>query len=213
MSIETLPTQAPQSALADLIMQGAGFRTSETYHIHPEARESYFHWWKHTATDVWLWMSYRHLPASQRPKYVRLLAPRDWVDRRPWVSHTCVLPDGQEIVTEWQHGHGTILSSWTGPRWGASRVSTYDDFRQRKAVGVKKNKGRKKDSFDRCEKTRDFRNNDKTPCAWPFSNGAKRSAQIECNRSDRRKARALIQQGRFEEVETSQPPTDTWMWD
>ena len=70
-----------------------------------------------------------------------------------------------------------------------------------------------KKSLNRDRKTREYRHNDKTPCAWPIGGKARQYAQIEDNRTARREARRLIKQGRYEEVPTQEDPVNTWKWD
>jgi len=189
-------------------------------YIHEGSRESYRAWWELVTKDSWT-----HYPASfgarmeaSPQQQVRSLYPhlfpvkekrrrryrstyrRDW-SKADMVSHTTVLPDGTESTYTWPNIHA---KHWRRPN---------EQFREGHAKGVKKEKGRKADSFDRARKTLEFRNNAKTPTRWPYSNGAKRHAQIEDNRTSRREARALLRQGRYDEVKTQMDPTDTWKWD
>jgi len=185
-------------------------------------RESYRAWWERSTKDSWeSWgrsftgrhetspreqakILYPHLfpEPEKKPRRRRWKSSwsRDW-SRAEIVSHTTVLPDGTESTYHWPNIHG--------PDWRGRR----GNFREGHAKGVKAEKGRRADSFDRARKTLEFRNNAKTPTRWPYSNGAKRHAQIEDNRTSRREARALLRQGRYDEVKTQMDPTDTWKWD
>jgi hypothetical protein len=207
-------------------------------YIHETARESYRAWWELRTKDSWhSWGSsfsgrhetspreqakilYPHLfpePEKKRRRRWRSSWRRDW-SKAEMVSHTCVLPDGTESTYTWPNIHG--------PDWRGRR----GDFRRGHAKGVKAEKGRRADSFNRERKTLEFRNNAKTPTRWPFSNGAKRSAQIEDNRSDRRRARMECEAVRKAHVRYPQTwmvregedydhpcdwhdPYDRWKWD
>jgi len=69
-----------------------------------------------------------------------------------------------------------------------------------------------KKSLNRDRKLKEFRNNDKTPCAFPIGGKARLHAQIEDNRKFRRQARRLLREGRYEEVQTQEDPVNTWKW-
>jgi hypothetical protein len=200
-------------------------------YIHEHSRESYRAWWELQTKDVWYsnfsFASPRHESSPQ--EIVRRLYPHlfpekrakrrysydrsKYQDHRPMVSHTTVFPDGTKETYEWKSTHGKETRRYWGRNWSRAVDRDEDTFRVGHAKGVKKEKGRKADSLNRAEKTRDFRQNDKVTSAWPMSCGAKRSAQIEDNRHSRRTTRALLKQGRYDEVQTQMDPTDTWKWD
>lgn len=198
-------------------------------YIHFRAKASYRDWWERTTKDVWFSCNlmkagdpsaqeickrlYPHLYPEKRAKRRYSYDRTRYQDHRPMVSHTVVYPDGTEETYEWKSIHGNQTWKWGGPSRYSSKVTKHDRFRQRLPKGVKAERGRKADSFDRAEKTKSFRRNDKYTSAWPMSCGAKRSAQIEDNRKFRREARRLIRDGRWDEVATQMPPTDTWKWD
>src|SRR5690606_15734152 len=159
-------------------------------YIHDSARGSYRAWWELQTKDSWEGWSYdswgrrRECTPQEQVKrlYPHLFPAKKRRRRRRWrsswrrdrsrattVSHTEVLPDGEEITTRWKSEH-CIYRRDEHP------------FRERRNKGVKEGRGRREDSFNREEKTRDFRRNDKTP----RGGGAKTWAKKFQNRRDRR---------------------------
>lgn len=189
-------------------------------YILPDARESYRNWWTREASI--LYIHYAHLPNYNTPRVPYKRSLYTWIDHRPMVSHTVVLPTGEEITYEWKSMHGKEYRRYKHTSRPWELCKSQDTFRKGFNKGVTEKKAELVDVYEidqanakkewRAKKTKDFRKNDKVTSAWPMSCGAKRSAQISCNRSDRRMARQLIQQGRYNEVKTQADPVDTWMW-
>lgn len=143
----------------------------------------------------------------RQKKYDELKNPRG--PRGPWVSHTTVLPDGEEITWEFKSIHGERPYRWH------NKSLFSDPFRKCPTKGVTKNKGRREDSFNRTEKTRNYRHNDKTPCRWPC--GPKAWACTMQNQEDRRNVRRQIKKAMvskdYDQIDNDVPPRDSWMWD
>jgi hypothetical protein len=199
-------------------------------YIHINSHASYRHWWENETR--WLWYSYRwqtHEPTAKedihrlyphleefktKRKRYRGSYNRDW-SKAKVVSHTETLPTGEEVTTRWPSIHGQYWHKYMPPFRKGYNKGVVD-----KKVDKVKDVSEQAYEIDRKiakqewtkRKTKDYRKNDKTPSAWPYSNGAKRCAQISDNRSMRRKARALISQGKYDQVDTRREPYDTWAW-
>lgn len=198
-------------------------KTNVMPYIHSNAHNSYIQWWKRMFANYELHAAYAHLELPyytfnrRSRRYVYTKNP-EYLARIPTVSHTTVLPDGSEVTWAWKAMHG--------PGWRRKK----DVFRKGHTKGVKAQKGRKADTFNRAEKTMSFRNNAKTPSRWPCSNSAKRWAQIEDNRAARREVKKQLRQAmnghehdnggeydflyvNFEGICDWHDPVDTWKWD
>ena len=175
-------------------------------YIIESARASYRQWWTRQLQTCALDAAYQPLypPHKQWRRY--------HYDRTRWstVSHTTTLPDGSEVTWSWLAIHGTHYRY------------EMDSFREGHTKGVKQGRGRARDSFNRKEKTLDFRRNDKTTTRWPQSNSAKRLAQIEDNRAARRQSRQELKKAnqaggwerdRWDGICNWKDPRDTWRWD
>jgi hypothetical protein len=139
----------------------------------------------------------------RQKKFYNLHNPRG--PQGPWVSHTTTLPDGTEVTWLFKSIHGA---------YAYARKKGPKAFRQCPNKGVKEEKGRNPDSFDRAEKTRDYRHNDKVPTRWPF--GSHKWACKQQARQDRmhvkRQIHNAMRSGRYDEVDAFVPPRDRWMW-
>jgi hypothetical protein len=189
-------------------------KTNVIPYILPEARASYVHYWKRLFANYELHAAYAHLGLpyytfNRRSRRYTYSKNPDYLARIPTVSHTTVLPDGSEVTWAWKAMHG--------PSWRRKK----DVFREGHTKGVKAEKGRKADSFNREKKTMEFRNNAKNPSRWPCSNAAKRWAQIEDNRAARRESRQEIKKvlesgGHYREMWDGvcdwKDPRDLWRW-
>lgn len=196
-----------------------GHRLDEAFlrqpYIHIGSRASYRHWWEQQVKDAWhSWGSpftgrheaspsemvrtlYPHLFPKPEPRRYRYSRNPEWDRKRPWVSHTVVLPDGEQIEHTWQNPHGRC--------WRRSSDCT---FRVGFNKGVSE-PGRVADSIEREEKTKDFRNSKKG-----FNGGSRKTyCKRMDNRKDRRAVREALRDGRYDEVRTSADPVNKWAWD
>jgi len=116
-------------------------------------------------------------------------------------SHTTIFPDGTSRTYIWTSQHS--------PYFWLLRPT----FRRGFTKGVKASKGRKAESFNRAKKTREYRNNDKTPCRWPWGGKAKTFAKKYQNRQDRRRTKLALAAEQYESLGWKEAPRDTWRWD
>lgn len=169
-------------------------------YIHADARQSYRHWWAHLGYLID--MEYEHI---LNPNRVKRRYMQRYVYHRPSngpeVSHTVVLPTGENITHTWLSAHGY--------RWGRKDQG---EFREKKAFvqhGIEK-------------KERDQARED-----WRERKGFRRDKALrkrchrccgkwmkkQINRENRRANKALIYQGKDERIPTLAEPRDTWRWD
>jgi len=124
--------------------------------------------------------------------------------------HTTIFPDGSSRTYIWTSQHSPY--SWLLRPAQHGRHSC-QNFRQGFTKGVKASKGRKAESFNRAKKTREYRNNAKTPCRWPWGGKAKTFAKKYQNRQDRRRTKLALAAEQYESLGWKEAPRDTWRWD
>ena len=156
-------------------------------YILEDARESYRHWWENETH--WLWYSYK------------------WQTHEPTAKELIhrLYPHLEEFKTKRKLYHYT-RRNYKAP-W---RLSTSGESSFRQNGYAKKER---KDSFNREEKTRDYRKNDKTPTRWPVGGKRRHYCQIQDNRSERRLVKAQLNKGDYDKVKDWSDPIDTWSWD
>jgi hypothetical protein len=200
-------------------------------YIHINSHASYRHWWENETR--WLWYSYRwrtHEPTAKedihrlyphleefkvKRKRYRSSWNRDW-SKAKIVSHTEVLPTGEEITTYWPSEHG----QWSRHFEPGFRVR-YNKGVVDKKVDQVEDVSEQAYEIDRKvakqewtkRKTKEFRKNDKVTSNYYSSTSARKWAQIEDNRIARRKAKALIKSGEYESIPKFRGPIDKWKWD
>lgn len=169
-------------------------------YILPGARNSYVQWWARQLQIYALHQVYAHLNLpcwtwnrTTYPRYTYSKNPA-YLARIPMVSHTTILPDGEEVTWAWKSMHS--------PNWRRKN----DVFREGYAKGVKAKKGRKADSFNREEKTKDYRR--KENGNWYGSR--KQFSMNSADRADRRLTKRLIKRERYDEIPTLREPIDWW---
>lgn len=157
-------------------------------YIPSEDHSSYIFWWRYMS----------------QPREV--LHPRE---NQAKVSNTIHFPDGTTETYEWYAQHGRRYH-WSWKRTSFEEVDK--EFRKGHSKGNVKGKGRKSDSFNRTEKTKQFRKNDKYPCRWPIGGSARTFWVKQCNRDDRRLVKAQIRRGDWDRVKDWQDPVNKWLW-
>jgi hypothetical protein len=170
-------------------------------YILPADRANYLHFWKRES--ALLWLHYPDLyPCSRWVKYQFIRRAEHYRT----VNHTTVFPDGSTETWEWQSPHGAL------------RISSSQKLPFRK--GYSKNvtePGRSPDSFNREEKTCDYRRNDKVRTRWPQGGSSRTYAVRQQNRNDRRAVKKQINEalksGNWNQIQDWVDPRDWWMWD
>ena len=167
-------------------------------YIIDDARQSYAHWWRHLGYMLDIEYDHILLPDRLRRRYMQRYHYTRYVDHRPLVEHTVVLPTGEEITYEWKTAHS--------PGW---RCRGTDKFREKRAFvqhGVEK-----KQRDDAWREHKQFARD----------KGKRKKCQRCCgrwmktlvNRENRRANKRLIYQEKYEQIPTLADPVDRWRWD
>lgn len=196
------------------------FYVQKQPYILPDAHASYVHWWTREASI--LYIHYSHVPGYNSPRAPYKRSTYTWTDYRPMVSHTVILPTGEEITYEWKSMHNNEYRRYryTSRPWELCK--SQDTFRKGFNKGVTKKKEKLVDVYEidqavakkewRAKKTKEFRKNDKHTSGGYCSPTHRKWAQIEDNRTLRREGRRYLKNEEYDSIPKFRGPIDRWKW-